>query len=63
MCAGDSGNDVHMLGGKGPACVVANAQPELLDWVMRQPQSSRLIVCDAPLAKGVLQGLARHGLY
>ena len=43
--------------------VVGNAQPELLDWVLQQPQDSRLVVSDAPLARGILEGLARHGLY
>lgn len=36
VAAGDSGNDILMLGGTNPAVVVGNAQQELLDWVLRQ---------------------------
>eukprot|EP00887_Chlorella_sp_A99_P001465 scaffold8.g1465.t1 len=61
VAAGDSGNDILMLGGTNPAVVVGNAQQELLDWVLQQ--ESRLVVTDAPLARGILEGLARHGLY
>ena len=43
--------------------MVGNAQPELVQWVLEQPQGKRLVVSDAPLARGVLEGLARHGLY
>ena len=43
--------------------VVGNAQPSLLDWVLQQPQDARLVVSDAPLARGVMEGIARHGLY
>ena len=49
-----------------PAClpaVVGNAQPELVQWVLEQPQEERLVVTDAPMARGILEGLARHGLY
>lgn len=63
MAAGDSGNDILMLGGRSPACVVGNAQPELLKWALHQPQNSRVVVADKQLARGVLEGLARHGLY
>lgn len=63
MSAGDSGNDILMLGGKGPACIVGNAQPELLNWALTQPQTGRIVVADSHLADGVVEGLARHGLY
>jgi hypothetical protein len=43
--------------------VVGNAQPELVQWVLEQPQEQRLVVTDAPMARGILEGLARHGLY
>lgn len=48
-----------------PACpaVVGNAQPELVQWVLEQPQEDRMVVTDAPMARGILEGLARHGLY
>ncbi|GAB4820554.1 hypothetical protein N2152v2_007600 [Parachlorella kessleri] len=63
VAAGDSGNDILMLGGANPAIVVGNAQPELVEWFLRQPQSSRLVMSDAPLGRGLLEGLARHGLF
>ena len=63
VASGDSGNDALMLGGANPAIVVGNAQDELLDWVMKQPQDGRLVVADATIAHGVLEGLAQLGLY
>ncbi len=63
VAAGDSGNDILMLQGSFPGIVVGNAQPDLLDWVLAQPQGSRLVVTDKSYAWGVLEGLARHGLY
>lgn len=63
VAAGDSGNDTLMLGGRNLAIVVGNAQNELVDWVLEQPQDERLVVTDAPMARGILEGLARHGLY
>ena len=46
-----------------PTAVVGNAQPELVQWVLEQPQEARMVVTDAPMARGILEGLARHGLY
>lgn len=43
--------------------VVGNAQPELVQWVLEQPQEARMVVTDAAMARGILEGLARHGLY
>ncbi|KAL4457961.1 hypothetical protein ABPG75_012826 [Micractinium tetrahymenae] len=63
VAAGDSGNDTLMLGGRNLAIVVGNAQPELVQWVLGQPQEERMVVTDAPMARGILEGLARHGLY
>lgn len=63
VAAGDSGNDTLMLGGRNLAIVVGNAQPELVQWVLEQPQEARMVVTDAPMARGILEGLARHGLY
>jgi len=63
VAAGDSGNDALMLSGSNPSIVVGNAQAELMDWVCRQSQDGRLVVADAPMARGVLEGLARLGLY
>ena len=42
---------------------VGNAQQELLDWLLQQQQSARVVRTDAPMAAGVLEGIARHGLY
>lgn len=63
IAAGDSGNDILMLGGANPAIVVGNAQPELLQWVTSQKQDGRLVLTDSVMADGVLEGLARLGLY
>lgn len=64
MAAGDSGNDQLMLGGRNPAVVVGNAQDELVGWALEQSQGDgRLVMADAEMAEGVLEGLARHGLY
>lgn len=63
VAAGDSGNDILMLEGKNPAIVVGNAQLELVEWVVRQPQDGRIVVADAHLSDGVLEGLCRHQLY
>lgn len=49
--------------GKHRGIVVGNAQQELLDWLIQQKQSDRVVCTDAPLALGILEGIARHGLY
>jgi hypothetical protein len=43
--------------------VVGNAQPELQDWLLTQPQDGRIVYTDAPGAAGIIEGLARLGLY
>lgn len=63
VAAGDSGNDILMLEGSNPAIVVGNAQQALVEWVVCQPQDGRIVVADATLADGVLEGLGRHQLY
>ncbi|GMH32935.1 hypothetical protein BSKO_00769 [Bryopsis sp. KO-2023] len=63
VAAGDSCNDVLMLQGEHPAIIVGNAQEELQDWFLEQPQQDRVIFTDAPLARGILEGLSRHGFY
>lgn len=64
VAAGDSGNDILMLQGSNPAIVVGNAQPELVNWLSQQPQfDHRIMYTDNHLAHGILEGLARHGLY
>ena len=43
--------------------MVGNAQPELVDWLVKQPQDGRIIYTDAHIARGVLEGISRHGLF
>lgn len=45
------------------ALIVGNAQPELQDWLLRQPQTDRIVYTTAPGAAGILEGLGRLGLY
>jgi hypothetical protein len=52
----------HMQGSH-PAIIVGNAQRELVDWYATQPEPPEQIVkTDAPLASGIMEGLARFGL-
>lgn len=44
VAAGDSGNDVLMLGGKHQALIVGNCQPDLLKWHLLQPQTGRCVL-------------------
>ena len=52
-----------LCAGANPAIIVGNAQPTLVDWLVKQPQNSRVVLTDAEIARGILEGLARHGLY
>ncbi|CAL8467114.1 g6650 [Coccomyxa elongata] len=63
VAAGDSGNDILMLEGANPAIVVGNAQPTLMDWLVMQPQNDRIVFTTAEIARGILEGISRHGLY
>ena len=63
VAAGDSGNDILMLEGANPAIVVGNAQPLLVSWLVERQQDARVVLTDAPMADGILEGLARLGLY
>ncbi|KAA6421813.1 MAG: hypothetical protein FRX49_08132 [Trebouxia sp. A1-2] len=63
MAAGDSGNDILMLEGQHQAIIVSNAQQELLDWLLQQKQTPRIVCTDAPMADGILEGIARHGMH
>lgn len=63
VAAGDSGNDILMLEGENRALIVGNAQPELQDWLLQQPQTDRIVYTNAPGAAGILEGLGRLGLY
>ena len=51
--------------GDTPGIVVGNAQPALIDWTLEQKQigDAQTILTDKPHAHGILEGLARHGLY
>jgi hypothetical protein len=49
--------------GANPAIVVGNAQPLLVDWLTARQQDARVVLTDAPMADGILEGLARLGLY
>ncbi len=67
VACGDSGNDKDMLSGQNLAIVVGNAQPDLMKWVNEtqlslSDENARLIVTDAHMAKGILEGLATFGL-
>ena len=45
--------------------MVGNAQPALVAWAVKQKQigAASTVLTDKPLAAGILEGLARHGLY
>ena len=67
IACGDSGNDKDMLSGQNLAIVVGNAQPDLLKWVHDTQLDSaanqpRLIVTEAFMASGILEGLQTFGL-
>ncbi len=49
--------------GANPAIVVGNAQSQLVDWLAAQQQDARVVLTDAAMADGILEGLARLGLY
>ena len=59
----DTGSSPCAHVGRNPGIIVGNAQPELLDWLVAQPQDGRLQLTDAPFANGILEGLAHHGLH
>ena len=43
--------------------MVGNAQSQLVDWLAAQQQDARVVLTDAAMADGILEGLARLGLY
>ena len=53
----------HLHAGANPAIVVGNAQPTLMDWLVMQPQNDRIVFTTAEIARGILEGISRHGLY
>lgn len=67
VACGDSGNDKDMLSGQNLAIVVGNAQPDLMKWIndtqlKPSDKNARLLVTDAHMAEGILEGLATFGL-
>ena len=67
IACGDSGNDKDMLSGQNLAVVVGNAQPDLLEWVNdtqlnAHEKEPRLVVTNAFMANGILEGLQTFGL-
>ncbi|TVR48821.1 MAG: HAD-IIB family hydrolase [Planctomycetota bacterium] len=61
VVAGDTGNDLDMIGHFPHAVVVANARSELLDWARAHPRPG-LHVATADHAAGVLEGLRALGV-
>ena len=51
------------IAGQHQAIIVSNAQQELLDWLLQQKQTPRIVCTNAPMADGILEGIARHGLH
>lgn len=39
------------------------AQNELLSWLVKQPQDGKVVLTEAYYADGIMEGLARHGLF
>ena len=67
LAAGDSGNDIDMLGGKNLAVVVANAQAELLRWLIKEKEQrvigepKRVLAASQERAAGILEALEIFG--
>jgi DNA-binding LacI/PurR family transcriptional regulator len=51
------------VAGQHQAIIVSNAQQELVDWLLQQKQTPRIVCTNAPMADGILEGIARHGLH
>lgn len=54
---------IMAVAGQHQAIIVSNAQQELLDWLLQQKQTPRIVCTDAPMADGILEGIARHGMH
>ena len=65
IACGDSGNDRDMLSGRHRAIVVANAEPELKEWLLTEKRemagASRLYIAKADRANGILEGVKKFG--
>ncbi len=54
---------IMAVAGQHQAIIVSNAQQELLNWLLQQKQTPRIVCTDAPMADGILEGISRHGLH
>lgn len=63
VCGAERAELRHLHAGANPAIVVGNAQPTLMDWLVMQPQNDRIVYTTAEIARGILEGISRHGLY
>lgn len=54
-----------MLSGKHRAIVVANAEPELKQWLLTEKKEmagdNRLYIAESPMARGILEGVDHFG--
>ena len=65
IACGDSGNDKDMLSGTNRAIVVANAEPDLKQWLLEEKAQlageERLHIAERDMAWGILEGIKRFG--
>lgn len=61
IVAGDTGNDIGMFERFERGIVVANAQPELIDYARSRTDSS-FFIATRPFAAGVAEGLSHYGV-
>lgn len=64
VACGDSGNDILLLSGPSKGIIVGNAQEDLRKWyqeVHGQGHNGRLTFVEAPMARGILEGLNSFG--
>lgn len=64
IVCGDSGNDKDMLSGSSRAIVVANAEPELKQWMQHQQLASedgRVFIASNNMAAGIMEGIEHFG--
>jgi sucrose-6F-phosphate phosphohydrolase len=61
LVCGDSGNDISLFEQSTLGTIVKNAQPELIDWYLANPQP-HLYLSPSPYAWGILDGLRYFNL-
>jgi sucrose-6F-phosphate phosphohydrolase len=61
LVCGDSGNDISLFEQSTLGTIVKNAQPELIDWYLTNPQPY-LYLAPSPYAWGILDGLRYFNL-